>query len=226
VIGGDRRAARVPAAGWALASGAAGVAAGVLLLLFYVTERPWQQGDPSGWFGKANDYLTMVQFAALIPVVSGLGGRLAGDRRARRWTRVGLGACVGVIVLQLLLVTGVLDFAVQGPLVSLCAVTILCWVGGISAVGDRTRTLPRWLARFGRLVALGVPVALGAFLLGAIVTWAAHVSWGWAAGGVLGFVVWLLLPVWTLLLAGARTDGRGAGRRRYDRLMPRKRPLA
>jgi hypothetical protein len=65
------------------------------------------------------------------------------------------------------------------------------------------------LTRFGRLVALGLPVALGAFLLGALVTWAAHVSWGWVAGGVPGFAVWFLLPVWTLLLAGARTDGHG-----------------
>jgi hypothetical protein len=209
VIRGHGRAARVPAAGWALASGAVGVAAGVLLLLFYVTERPWQDGGPSGWFGKANDYLTIVQFAALIPVVYGLGRRLAGDRRARRWTRAGLGACAGIVVLQVLLVTGALDFAVQGPLVSLCAVTILCWVGGVSTAGDRTRILPGWLTRFGRLVALGLPVALGAFLLGALVTWAAHVSWGWVAGGVPGFAVWFLLPVWTLLLSGARTDGHG-----------------
>jgi hypothetical protein len=206
-VRGDIRTARVPAAGWPLASGAVGVAAAVLLLLFYVFQQPWRDGGTPGWFGKANDYLTIVQFAALIPVAYGLGRRLVGDRRARRWTRVGLGACVGVVVLQVLLVTGALDFAVQGPLVGVCSVVILCWVGGVSAAGERTHMLPRWLTRFGRLVSLGVPVTLGTFLLGALLTWAADVSWGWAAGVAPGLALWLLLPVWTLLLAWVPTDG-------------------
>lgn len=206
-----RTSRRVPFAGWAVTSGAVGVAANILLLLFYITARPWQdEPGTSGWYGTANDYLVAVQYAALIPVAYGLGRLLAGDRRARVWTRVALTASAAIAVLQILLLTGVLDFAVQGPLVGACAVLTLGWVGVASGAAERSRALPWWLTRFGRLIGVGVPVAVVAFVLGGLVSWLADVPWAWAAGGLPGFVLWFLFPVWILLLAGARTGAEDA----------------
>lgn len=192
----------VAIAGWALASGVAGVAADVLLLLFYVEAMPWEDspGAPT-WYGTANDWLVIVQFAALLPVMYWLGRQLGDNARVRAWTRLGLAAAAGITGLQVLLLAGVLDFAVQGPLVGACAVLTLGWVWAISGAGPRA--LPARLARFGRLLGPGTAVAVVAFALGALVSETTGISWAWVAGGLPGFVVWALLPVWTLLLAPA-----------------------
>lgn len=146
-----------------------------------------------------------------IPVVYELGHRLAGDGRARIWTRLGLAASAGVVVPQVLLLAGTLDFAVQAPLVSACVITALCWVAAISGAADRSRTLPGWLTRFGHLTGLGTCIALAAFLLGALVTWLAHVPWAWVAGGLPGFVIWSVFPGWVLRLALVLTRAERTG---------------
>lgn len=189
------------AAAWAAVSGAAGLVAGALLLLYYVTAQPWRSSpNSSGWFGIANDYLVVVQFGALLPVVRRLGRLMAGDARARVWTRLGLAAAATIVGLQVLLIADLLPFPILTPLVSVCTILTILWVGGISGAGRRTGVLPDRLTGFGRLLGLGLGVALVSLVVGALVTVVADVAPAWVIGGLPGYAVWLLLPVWTLVL--------------------------
>jgi len=189
---------------WAVASGVTGLVADLFLVLFYVTAKPWTDTPAESWFGFANDVVMIAQYVALLPVVLGLGRLLAQHRRARVWTPIGLIAAVAVVVLQTLLVTGLMPFDVQVGFVSAASIVSMLWAGVISGVGARGDLLPPAVTRLGRILLIGVPVAFAAFAAGAVVTAAADVAWAWVAGGVPGFVIWLLFPVWTLLVGTAR----------------------
>jgi hypothetical protein len=210
--GSVRRSERDDSAGarwWALLSGVTGLAANVLLVLFYVAAKPWRASPVSNeWFGTASDWLTAVQYAALVPVVRWLGQRMAGDVRARRWTVVGLAAAVGVVLLQVLLIAGLLPFGVQAGPVTLFVVGSICWIGGISAAGDRTRALPRAVTRSGRLLTRGFLAGLVMFLVGVLVASLAELGpAAWIIAAMPGFVVWCLIPGWPVLLFATRSSG-------------------
>ena len=191
---------RLPASvrGSALTSGLIGVIAAAFLVLFYITARPWMDSPNEGWFGLANDALTMVQYLALIPVVVGLRRIMSGDPGARVWSGAAVTAAVALVVLQLLLVTRLLPFAVQVIPASLCALVTLCWAAAISSAGARTGTLPSPTIHLGQAIGIGLPIALVSFLIGFAVTAVADVPWAWVAGGIPGAIVWLLFPLWTL----------------------------
>jgi len=193
---------------WAWLSGTAGMIANILLILFYVMARPWQEtGGSAGWLGRANDSFVAVQFAALLPVIIGIGALMPADPKVRTWTKVGLAASGAVVVLQLLLIFRILPFAIQVTPVTLCIIATFCWASALSRAAEAARVLPLAVTRFGR--ALGVGLALGAavFLLGFAISWAAALSSGaWVVGALPGFLVFLAFPVWVLLLA--RTDTR------------------
>jgi hypothetical protein len=186
---------------WALASGVAGLVADAFLVLFYVTAKPWTGAVNDGWFGRANDLLVVGQYLALVPVVLGLGQLMSGDARARRWTRISVAACIAVLVLQVLLLTRVLGFAIQVIPVSLSVIVTMFWAGAISSAGARTRTLPRSAIRLGRVFRIGPPIAVAVFAVGFVVSLVADISWAWVAGGGLASVIWFLFPLWTALLA-------------------------
>ena len=189
---------------WALMSGVTGVVANVFLLLFYVTVKPWDEAPgPFGWFGRANDTLVVVQYLALVPVILGLERLMSDDVRARAWTRVGLAACIAIIVLQVLLLAWVLSFDIQIVPVGLSVIATVCWAGAISSAGSRTSTLPRSVTRLGRFLAVALPVGAAVFAIGFLVALVSDLSWAWVAGGLPGFAIWFLFPVWTLLLAVA-----------------------
>jgi len=186
---------------WALLSASAGIAANVFLVLFYVTAKPWLDlPGPPGWFGRANDSLVVVQYAALLPVVLGLGRLMPADVRARTWTRVGLVATASLIVLQILLLTRTLPFAIQVIPASVCVIASVLWAGGISGAGIRTGTLPEGVARAGRILAVALSAGAVIFIVVFILALATGVSWLWVAGALPGAVVFFLFPGWALLL--------------------------
>ncbi|MFI6738588.1 hypothetical protein ACIBI9_37175 [Nonomuraea sp. NPDC050451] len=184
----------------AVAGGVTGLIANAFLVLFYVVAQPWADDPGDSWLGPANDVLILLQYLALVPVVLGLGRLMDGDARVRVWTRIGLVAAVLVVVLQALLLTGLMPFGYQVVPVSLSGVAAMCWAGAISAAGARTGALPAAVTRLGRAIVIGLPVAVGAFGIGFLVTIVSGVSWAWAAGGIPGAVVWTMFPAWTLLV--------------------------
>jgi hypothetical protein len=188
---------------WAMTSAITGLAANVLLVLFFLLAQPFGEVR-SGfmWLGTANDWVIVVQFLTLVPVALTLRSRLPATRAVGLTTAAAVVAMVGTAVLQLLLVAGVLRFEVQVWLVVPLFLVIFGWVLTASSAGHRHGTLPRPLTRFGLLLGMCFP-------LGMLIT-AAGLPFGWGstaqlAFGVPGLLVgglsWLALPVWPLLLA-------------------------
>ena len=168
---------------------------------FFGLARPFS-GEPSpwSWLGPANDLTSAIQAAALIPVALTLRDLIPGPL-IRRWTTVGVSAMAAATILPLVLVAGLLPFAVQAPLVTLAIVIMFCWMFAVSRAGGRSGALARTTARVGMVTAL----ALGATGLAAALAAAAPsgsaarmVAVGLAASA--GIVAWLGFPAWTLLL--------------------------
>lgn len=192
-----------PAAAWAVATGATGVLANVLLVLFFALAQPWRDSSsPWAWLGPANDVVIVAQYLAFLPVPVALRDRLPDTRAVRAATAAALVAMVAVVVLQLLLIVGVLSFETQVTYVVAAFLVVFLWVLAVSRTAYRTAALPRRIARAGLLIGsafpLGVVVAAIA-LLAPDGSPARYVGLG--VGGALGGASWLALPVWPLLLA-------------------------
>lgn len=175
--------------------------ADVLLVLFFALERPWST-TPGGtaWLGAANDVAVVVQFAALVPVVTAVSRRLPPTLPVRLAAGAGALAALSAAALQVLLLARVLPFEDEVPaLLAACGVVCL-WILGAGLAGHRTGRLPRPVSRCAVLLGPALPVGLA-------LTGAARISSGpahWAllaAGLVAGVTGWLALPLFPLLVA-------------------------
>jgi len=154
--------------------------ANIYLVLFYLVAKPWRPASVGGGCGTINDWLAALQLALLIPVVVWLGQHTRNEKWPRRWTGIALTASVAVVLLQLLLVTGVLPFAIQFGPVSVCVVLLYCWAGVISAAGRRRGVLSHTTFRLGRLLMWALPVGVATFAVGlAISALQGEGSWAW-----------------------------------------------
>jgi hypothetical protein len=186
----------------ALGSGLIGIVGNVYLVLFYLVAKPWQPGSVGGGYGTINDWLAALQLVLLIPVVVWLGRLTRIEKWPRRWTGIALAASIAAVVLQLMLLTGALPFAIQFGLMSVCIVLLYCWAGVISAAGRRRGVLSPTTARLGRLLMWAMPVGAAAFAVGiGISALQGEGSWAWVVSGLPGALVWLAFPLWVLLVA-------------------------
>jgi hypothetical protein len=118
-------------------------------------------------------------------------------------------ASIAATLLQLLLLAGVLPFAIQFGPVAVCVLLLLCWAGIISAAGRRHGVLSHSTVRHGGLVMWAVPVGVAAFAVGiGISALQGEGSWAWVVGGLPGALAWLAFPLWVLLVA---RDAGGSG---------------
>jgi hypothetical protein len=168
---------------------------------FFTLANPYDAtpGGPT-WLGSANDVVGIVQFAAFAPVIWALRRHLPETRWMRAVTVVAVAAAIASAVLTVLLVANVLTFEQQiGPLIVTIVVTY-AWLLTANLVAHRFRTLPRAVTLSG--VMLGVGFLVGLVLVGASLVLDNPVGQiiGWA-GYAVGFLGWLGLPVYSLLLA-------------------------
>jgi hypothetical protein len=194
---------------WALTSGITGLVANVLLVLFFLMAQPFGVSGPMAeagqdfmWLGSANDVMIIVQFLAFIPVALALRKWLPATRSVRIATAAGVGAMVVVAILQLLLVTELLEFDVQVVLVVATFLVVYAWVIAISSTGHRHGTLPRSVTRFGLLLGVSFPVGLVIAAAGLLFPWGSPAQFAFVGPGVvIAAIGWLGLPVWPLVLA-------------------------
>jgi hypothetical protein len=188
---------------WAMTSGITGLVANVLLVLFFLLAQPFgEAGSGFMWLGTANDWVIVVQFLTLIPVAVTLRRWLPVTRGVGLATAAAVVAMVGTAVLQLLLITGVLEFEVQVGLIVPMFLVIYGWVLMASSTGHRRGSLPRPVTRFGLLLGVCFPVGLLIAAAGLPFGWGSVAQLAFGVPGVLlGAVSWLALPVWPLLLA-------------------------
>ena len=188
---------------WALTTCITGLAANVLLVLFFLLAQPFGAiRQDFMWLGTANDWFIVVQFLTLIPVALAVRNGQPANRAVRLTTTAAVIAMVGIAVLQLLLIADVLDFGIQVGLIVALFLVIYAWVLVVSSTGHRHGTLPRPVTRFGLLLGVSFPVGLLIAAAGLPFGWGttAQLAFG-VPGIVIGSAAWLSLPAWPLLLA-------------------------
>ena len=188
---------------WALVSGAAGLIAGLTLILFFALAAPFDD-EPSrwDWLGPANDLTGALQSAALVPVALALRRLMPEPRVVRGWTTVGVTAMVIGSGLGVALVLGLLPFAVQAPLVTFCVVLQFGWLFAIGRAGLRLGVLPSIVARTGVLVSLAFAVSAALAVTALLLPWGSTVQYLlFGVAALPGVLAWLGFPAWTLLLA-------------------------
>lgn len=191
------------AAQWALVSGAAGLVAGLTLILFFAVAAPFD-GAPSrwDWLGPANDLTGALQSAALVPVALALLRLMPGPRVVRGWTTVGVAAMGIGSALGVALVLGLLPFGVQAPLVTFCFVLQFGWLFAIGRAGLRLGVLPSIVARTGVLISLAFAAAAALAVTALLLPRGSTVQYLlFGVAALPGALAWLGFPVWTLLLA-------------------------
>ncbi len=184
---------------FAYAAGATSILANLLLIAFYALQASHPEDGTS--LGTANDLVGSLAAAFMIPVALALSAWLP-DRRLSRITKlVGLSAMAVLTVGGPLLVLWVLAFEVQAPIM-VAAWMVLClwlflvnrWLRLLAALGPR-------LAWFGEFLGAGTLAGGAVVGLGFLLPW---MSWPqlvvFGAGGLLGVVGMLGIPVWFLLL--------------------------
>ena len=189
---------------WAVISGGAGLASGLFLILFFGVARPFS-GEPSrwAWFGPANDLTSALQAGALIPVALALRD-LMPHRDVQRWTVIGVAAMGAATILPLLLVGGLMPFAIQAPLVTFVIAVMFCWLYAVNRAGRRHGVLSRSTTTVGTTTSMAVGAAAVIGGLAALLPSRSAVQYlalGLAA--VPGVIAWLGFPAWTLLVARA-----------------------
>ena len=196
---------RSPGAGrWAVISGGAGLASGLFLILFFGVARPFS-GEPSrwAWFGPANDLTSAVQAGALIPVALALRD-LMPHRGVQRWTVIGVAAMGAATILPLLLVGGLMPFAIQAPLVTFVIAVMFCWLYAVNRAGRRHGVLSRSATTVGTTTSVAVGVAAVIAGVAALMPSRSAVQYlAFGLAAVPGVIAWLGFPAWTLLVARA-----------------------
>jgi hypothetical protein len=194
---------------WALTSGITGLSANVLLILFFLLAQPFgvrgpmaEAGQDFMWIGSANDVVIIVQFLTFIPVALALRRWLPPTPSMRIATTAAVGAMVAVAILQLLLVTELLEFDVQVVFVVATFLVVYAWVIAVSSTGHRHGTLPRSVTRFGLLLGVSFPVGLVIAAAGVLFPGGSPAQFAFVIPGVvIAAIAWLGLPVWPLVLA-------------------------
>jgi len=189
------------AAVFAYVAGATGILANAFLIAFYALLATHLQIVDT-ILGSASDLVGSLATAFMIPVALALGWRLPRRRLARLMQASGLTAMALLSVSGPLLVLGVVPFNVDTP-VSVVAWMVVClWLLLINRWLHLSGALPAGVARFGEVVG-GGPLVGGvvvglAFLLLPLMSWVQLIFFG--VGGLPGFIGWLGIPVWFVLL--------------------------
>lgn len=193
----------------ALACGIVGLIANVLLVGFFALDYSAARETPWGWLGFANDLVGTVEFALFIPVIAAVARLLPAGHAMKAITGLALVATAGLVVVSLALVVGAMTFEVQVRYVMGFLVVLYGWLLAVSSVGHRANALPRPVTRFGLLLGVSWPAALLLTLAGLLIGGVDLSAQQFGMPGVLlvipavilGFINWLALPVWPLLVA-------------------------
>jgi hypothetical protein len=187
---------------WPLTSGITGLLADVLLVVDQLTENVGDVRQYFTWLPAAVACVMVVQFLTLIPVALALRGWLPPTRSVRLATATAIGAMLAVATVQVLSLTGVLEFDVWVVLVMAMFLLVSTWVLTVSSTGHRRGTLPRSVTRFGLLLGTSYPVGLLIAVGGLLFPSGSAAQLAFVVPGlIIAAPGWLALPVWPLVLA-------------------------
>lgn len=174
------------------------LASGAFLVAMFASMA--QGGSPSPW-GPINDTLSAGGHVLLAVLVPRLSRRAARTPRTRGFVRFVVGASVAAAASGLLLVAGVLPFEPSTAISMVGIFAQSAWMAWLNGVWSRSPQVPPTVWRLGMAVGYGLP--LGLVLAGASLL----LPWGSVAanallipGLALGGAIWLIWPLWYLLL--------------------------
>jgi len=187
------------AALFAYAAGATTILANLFLIAFYALQVRHPEDGTS--LGTANDLVGSIGTAFMIPVALALSASLP-DRRLSRSTQVvGLSAMAVLTVGGPLLVSGILAFNVQAPIMVTAWLLLCLWLFLINRGLRLSAALRPRVARLGEFLGAGTlagGVVVGFGFLLPWMSWPQLVVFG--VGGLLGVIGMLGIPVWFLFL--------------------------
>ncbi len=187
------------AAFFAYAAGATSILANLFLIAFYALQASHPEDGTS--LGSANDLVGSLATAFMIPVALALSARLPDGRLSRITQVVGLSAMAILTVGGPLLVLGVLAFNVQAPIMVAAWMVLCLWLFLVNRWLRLSAALRPRVAQLGEFLGAGTLAGGAVVGLGFLLPW---MSWPqlvvFGAGGLLGVVGMLGIPVWFLLL--------------------------
>jgi hypothetical protein len=195
---------------WALVAGVTGCTANGLLLALYAVALPGNHNYD--WTGPANDVIGAVAALAMIPMARGVRDLLGRPDRLPLLTGTLAVSAAAMAIASGLLVTGRIEFPVQGVVGAGFAVALLLWTGSVGRWAAVTGALPPRLARAARLIGRGGLAGLPLAAVGVALppgSVAQYVVGGAGVGLVLA--AYLALPVWQILLSRTMSRRPAAG---------------
>jgi hypothetical protein len=157
-------------AAWcAYLSGAVAAPGVVALIGMYAVLFAYGEAHPAFLpFGRASDVAVLVQYALALPIPLALH-QLLGDRAPRlslTVTLIAVAAMLAIVVLQVLLLAGVLQFEEQFGLISIAFLILVIWFVATGYLGRSSRMLPERSVRMSLLGASYFGYPIWAFWLG------------------------------------------------------------
>ena len=195
---------------WALVAGVTGCTANGLLLALYAVALPGNHDYD--WTGPANDVIGAVAALAMIPMARGVRDLLGGPGRLPLLTGTLAVSAAAMAIASGLLVTGRIEFPVQGVVGTGFAVALLLWTGSAGRWAAVTGALPPRLARAARLIGRGGLAGLPLAAVGAALPRGSVAQYAVGGAGVgLVLAAYLALPVWQIRLSRAMSRRPAAG---------------
>jgi hypothetical protein len=199
---------------WGFVAGVTGLLANALLAVLFTTPA----GRPYAWAGSANDIVSVVATLAMIPVAAALLAACGNSPGLGAITSLAIVAMIAIPAALLLLVLGLMPFAVQ---TDISYAGLICIFGWVFVAGRAAGRRPRQVANCG--LVLGAAGMAGAALLAASVPMPAHwlsqdITYG---AELLAGIPGAFYPVWLIVLSyrlpGHLADRVGSARRSSPR---------
>ncbi|MBK8445635.1 MAG: hypothetical protein IPL41_02660 [Micropruina sp.] len=167
-------------------------------------------GSASPW-GPINDLLSAAGNVLLAVLVPRLSSAAARTRGARCFVRLIVGASLLAAASSVLLVAGVLPFE-RSTVISMVAIVLQCgWMAWLNTAWSRNPRFPRAIWRLGAGVGYGLLTGLGLVGASFLLPWGSVAANALLVPGVaLGGVIWLVWPLWFVLLGRQLLHSAGA----------------
>jgi len=184
------------------------LASGAFLIIMFVSLA--RGGSASPW-GPINDLLGAASNVLLAILVPRLSRRAARTARSRGFVRTVVGASLVAAASGVLLVARVLPFEPSTAISIVAIVLQSAWMAWLNTAWSRDPRLPKAIWRTGAAVGYGLLAGLALTGASFLLPWGSVAANALLIPGVaIGGVIWLLWPLWFVLLGRHLRGAAGA----------------
>lgn len=188
---------------WSFLTGIVATQSVAALAAFYVFSSPFTNAYSTwSWLGPANDVLTVI-LAPILSLAAILVWRALAPSRllAVLTVLLILGQAIGAAV-TVLLIARIVDLDAQFAAFVPVVLTMFGWLIAASIIGRRRGRIDAALARWGVVIGLVMPIALGVVAIGFALPTGSAAQWTvFALAGVPGALAWCSYPIWWIVFS-------------------------